>query len=108
MALEKYEVRKTDPLKTSNEIGIIPKRGIIVYNGTIDKRGIVIPMFFLIRVGIGGDLFFRGVDGEMVPYLGVRDGQYIVGLGNTIYNTVVVDSVTYTTTCNNICAYSGQ
>lgn len=108
MSLEKYQVRELDPFKTSNEIGIVPKSGLIVFNGSIDLRGQEIPRFFLIRVGIGGDLFIRGIDGEMIPYLGVLNGQWIIGEGNIVYNTVVVDSVTYTTTCNNICAYGGQ
>lgn len=108
MALEEYEVRKLDPLKVSNEIGIIPKSGMIVFNGAIDLKGIVIPTFFMIRVGGGGDLFIRGIDGLMIPYIDVLDGQYILGEGNIVYDTVVVDMVTYTTTCTNICAYSGQ
>jgi len=108
MSLEKYQVREVDPNKVSNEIGIVPKTGLIVYNSIIDLRGIAIPRFFLIRVGIGGDLFIRGIDGEMIPYLGVLDGQYIIGEGNIIYNTIVVGSTTYTTTCNDICAYGGQ
>lgn len=108
MSLEEYQVRELDPLKVSNEIGIVPKSGLIVHNGLIDLRGIVIPRFFLIRVGVGGDLFIRGIDGEMIPYLGVLDGQYIIGEGNIVYNTVVVDAVTYTTTCVNICVYGGQ
>lgn len=108
MALEEYEVRKLDPLKVSNEIGIIPKSGMIVFNGAINLKGIVIPNFFMLRVGGGGDLFIRGVDGEMIPYIDVLDGQYILGEGNIVYDNVIVDMINYTTTCTNICAYSGQ
>lgn len=108
MAIEKYQVRELDPFKVSNEIGIIPKSGLIVYNGSIDLRGMVIPRFFLIRVAGGGDLFIRGIDGKMIPYLGVLDGQIVPGVGNIIYNTVVFDAVTYATTCTGICAYGGQ
>lgn len=108
MSLEKYLVRELDPNKDSHEIGIVPKTGKIVFNGSIDLRGIVLPRFFLIRVGTGGDLFIRGIDGQMIPYLGVLDGQYVIGEGNIVYSTIVVDSVLYTTTCTNICVYGGQ
>lgn len=110
MTIETYQVRKLDPYKVSNEIGIIPKSGLIVYSTiySIDLRGIEIPNFFMFRVGTGGDLFVRGIDGEMIPYLGLLDGQVMVGEGNIVYNTVVFESVTYTTTCVDICVYGGQ
>lgn len=102
------DVRILDPLKPSNEIGFIPKSGLIVYDTNYDLRGEVIPRFFMFKVGGGGDLFIRGIDGEVIPYLGMADSQVMVGEGDIVYNSVTVGENTYTTTCTNICVYGGQ
>lgn len=102
------DIRELDPLKPSMEIGIIPKTGQIVLDSNFDLRGIKIPYFMLIRVGSGGDLFIQGIDGNVISYLGVLDGQWLVGEGNVVLSSAVISGHTYTTTCNNIVVYGGQ
>ncbi len=102
------DIKNLDPLKPSMEIGIIPKTGLIVLDGNFDLRGNKLPYFMLIRVGSGGNLFIQGIDGNIIPYLGVLDGQWLVGEGNVVLTTATIGGNTYTTTCNNIVVYGGQ
>jgi hypothetical protein len=102
------DIRVLDPLKPSMEIGIIPKSGLIVLDTNFDLQDTALPHFMLIRVGSGGDLFIRDIDGNVIPYLQVLDGQWLVGEGDMIYSEAVIDGNTYTTTCNNIVVYGGQ
>lgn len=102
------DIRLLDPLKPSMEIGVIPKTGLIVKDANFDLRNTALPYFMLIRVGSGGDLFIRDIDGNVIPYLEVLAGQWLIGVGDMVYSTVTIDGNVYTTTCNNIVVYGGQ
>lgn len=105
---ETPDIRLLDPLKPSMEIGIIPKTGQIILDSNFNLMDIKLPYFMLIRVGSGGNLLVQGIDGNVIPYLEVLDGQWLVGEGNMILSTTTINTHTYTTTCNNIVVYGGQ
>lgn len=101
-------IRLLDPLKPSMEIGIIPKSGQIILDSNFNLMDIKVPYFMLIRVGSGGNLLVQGIDGNIISYLEVLDGQWLVGEGNMILSTATINTHVYTTTCNNIVVYGGQ
>jgi hypothetical protein len=103
-----YSINKLDPAKPSSDIGVVPKSGMIVYNGDINNLDTLLPAFFMFRVGGGGDLYMRGFDGSVIPYLGLVDGQTMLGAGNMIYSSVTISGNVYSTSCTDICIYGGQ
>lgn len=101
-------IHKLDPLKPSMEIGVIPKSGQIVLDNNIDLLDDELNHFMLIRVGSGGNLFIRDIDGNTIPYIGVLDGQWLIGEGDMVLSSATIQGFEYTTTCNNIVVYGGQ
>lgn len=101
-------INKLDPLKPSMEIGIVPKSGQIVRDTNFNLLDIALPHFMLIRVGSGGDIFIRDIDGNVIPYLSVLDGQWLVGEGNMVLSSATLSGHVYSTTCNGIVVYGGQ
>ncbi len=101
-------IHPLDPYKPSMEIGIVPKTGLIIRDTNFDLFDTELSGFMLIRVGSGGDLLIRDIDGDVIPYLAVLDGQWLVGEGNMVLSSATIGGHSYTTTCNQIVVYGGQ
>lgn len=85
-----------DPNAPATQIGFVIKEGGLI---TVNEQPISsfnyqsFTYFKLLRVTVAGNLFVMGVEGNIIPFIGVFVGEYIPVLGK-----MVVNNGTYVTT----------
>jgi len=95
--------QKIDPNSVTGTIGVAYTRGGII---TLDED--VREAFKMLHVGIGGNILVYGLDGNILPLLGVSNDTWIPVLGTKVVSAANIDGDPYTTICSQITWNGGK
>ena len=102
MALATYTADTVSPETRTESIGVVIKTGGIITNDTPTTE-----YFKLLHIGTAGDALVRGIDGNIIPFLGMLSGDWIPVLGNEVVGAATVDGIACTTTASDITWHGG-
>jgi hypothetical protein len=103
MTLQTIAVNPVDGNTPSSQLGVAIKNGGLI---TLDAQ---LPAYFkMLHVGGGGDLLVRGIDNNIIPFLGLVSGQFVPVIGYEVVSAATVDGQALTTTCTDITWHGGQ
>lgn len=89
MSYLKNKINDVNPEMPSVELGPWIRNGDNVVLDT------VLPQFFkFLHIGTGGDVMVQGQDGEVIPFKGILDGEWIPVIGNSVLSTTAKGDTT--------------
>lgn len=97
-------------LPVENINGLTPawQIGLTIKNGGLITINTELDFYFkALHIKTGGDVLVRGVDGKIIPFLGMLSGSWVCVLGNAVVSAATVDGQALTTTAADIAWYGG-